>query len=91
MPRLDWKETRSLQSGDSILAISFIDGTVTRIELSGKDNVRVEVGSEEYLIDKNRVIGLSIPIGGHIRGFLIAYAIPDEGATVLYFNDFHPV
>lgn len=91
MPKLDWDKTRKLQDDDSIMAVSFIDGVVTKTELVINDKIRFSVGEEEFLIRRDTAATHNISTGNPIKGFLIEYCVPDDGATVFYFNDFHPM
>lgn len=89
MPRLEWKKTRTLHSDDSILAVSFIDGIITKVELVTEKDVRVSIGEEEFLLNRSRAKELVTLAGQPIKGFLIEYAVPGDGAEIYYFNDFY--
>jgi len=94
MSKLDWKVTRRLQPGDSVLAVHFLNGTVTKIEQisegTDKGDLHISVGGEEVRMSGHVLETQGIGIGVPIKGFLIEYSIRDDGCNMFYFNDFHP-
>ncbi len=91
MPRINQEDLiKTLSKNDSISAVGFYDGEVTKTEVAGEKEIRVTIGEENFLIDREDAEKFNIRPGKHMRGFMVSYSVPDDGCTVFYFNSFHP-
>lgn len=91
MPRMLMHNNRKLGPNDSITSIGFYDGEVTKTELVGETDLRVTVGDEDFLIDKEHGEKHDMHTRKHIKGFLVEYCVPDDGCTVFTFRNFVPM
>ncbi len=94
MPTLNFlKGIRHLHPRDSILAVSYVDGIIEKMETSKAypKEMKITVGTESWMVSSDVPTTKDLRVGQMIRGFFVEYAMPDDGATIFYITDFHPV